>query len=474
MQSFYWYDLETSGTFPATDRIMQFAGQRTDFELNPVEAPFTTYVQLPLDVLPSPEACLVTSITPQIAAGGLDERRAALAIQKLFSAPETCVAGYNNLRFDDEFIRYALYRNLLDPYEREWRNGNSRWDLIDVARAASALRPHGIEWPVADNQPSYRLDALAQANRLEAAKPHDALSDVQTTIAFARLLKAKQPDLFRYALSHRSKRAAQRLLQPIGERVLMHASGRFPNVRQGTAPVVSVAMHPEQRDSIIVADLGRDVASLVEGDADELREALFGAESEGRPPLKQVRLNRCPFLAPIRVLRREDAQRLGLDAAEIEARHAALRRVADLDQKVANIYRRGERLEGGPERDAEERLYEGFPPDQDRNVCAMLHNLLEDGAPWPSALRFEDQRLTELARRLRWRSLPNSLPPAERERWRQFIARRLVEEHPRRITAAAYRAQVEALLQQAASEGERAILRELEAWGREAQRRVAP
>ena len=474
MQSFYWYDLETSGTFPATDRIMQFAGQRTDFELNPVEAPFATYVQLPADVVPSPEACLVTGITPQKAADGLDERQAAAAISALFSTSETCVAGYNNLRFDDEFIRYTLYRNLMDPFEREWRNGNSRWDLIDVVRATSALRPHGIEWPAVDEQPSYRLEALAQANGLHSAMPHDALADVQTTIAFAQLLKAKQPALFGYALSRRSKHAARSLLEPIGERVLVHASRRFPNVRLGTAPVVSVARHPEQRDNIIVADLGRDVTPLIERTADELREALFGAEVQERPPLKQVRLNRCPFLAPISVLRREDAKRLAWDGAEIDARHAALRRVADLDAKVADIFRRGDAFADQPERDVEERLYEGFPPDRDRNVCAQLHTLLEEGAPWPSALQFEDQRLTELAGRLRWRSLPDSLSVEERERWRQFIERRLVEEHPQRITLTAFRAEVEALRLQASSQRERAILGELEAWGRQAQRRVGP
>jgi exodeoxyribonuclease-1 len=43
--------------------------------------------------------------------------------------------------------RYSLYRNFFDPYAREWQGGNSRWDLIDVVRAAYALRPEGIVWP---------------------------------------------------------------------------------------------------------------------------------------------------------------------------------------------------------------------------------------------------------------------------------------------------------------------------------------
>jgi exodeoxyribonuclease-1 len=55
--------------------------------------------------------------------------------------------GYNSLRFDDEVTRNTLYRNLYSPYDREWQNGNSRWDIIDMVRACHDLRPEGIVWP---------------------------------------------------------------------------------------------------------------------------------------------------------------------------------------------------------------------------------------------------------------------------------------------------------------------------------------
>ena len=114
--SFYWYDLETSGINPKWDRIVQFAGLRTDADLNPLEDEYCTYVLLPDDVLPTPEASLVTGITPQLThAKGISETQALLRINALFTTPNTCVAGYNSLRFDDEFTRYGLYRNLMDP-----------------------------------------------------------------------------------------------------------------------------------------------------------------------------------------------------------------------------------------------------------------------------------------------------------------------------------------------------------------------
>ena len=477
MQSFFWYDLETSGTSPALDRIMQFAGQRTDMDLNPIEAPFSTHVQLPPDIVPSPEACLVTGITPQRAAAGLAEWDAVREIHARFATPETCVAGYNNLRFDDEFIRHALYRNLLDPYAREWRDGNSRWDLIDVARAASALRPDGIEWPIVDEQPTYRLSALAQANGIDHDNPHDATADVEATIALARLLQARQPKLFGYALTLRAKHVPRQMLTPLGKQVCVHASGMFPNTRFCTAPVMSVAQHPHIDNAIVVVDLGSDVQPLIDEPAEALREALFGEGVEERPPLKEVRLNRCPFLAPLATLRAQDAKRLGVNLEVIQQRADALRAATGLAEKIARVYQRdadeGFVSEAGepPPRDVEERLYDGFTPDADRATCAWLHQGLLGGTPWP-AMRFEDARLAELAERLRARLRPESLDAEAAEQWRQFVATRLAHGQRGRLSVAEYRHEVAERLAQAAPE-DLPTLRALEAYGRALAERVA-
>lgn len=158
--TFYWYDLETTGTNPKWDRIVQFAGLRTDMALNPIGEQLTFYVLLPDDVLPNPDASLVTGITPGILANqGISEFEALQKILLEFNVPGTCALGYNSLRFDDEFIRYALYRHLQDPYAREYKNGSTRWDLVDLVRASGALRPEGIQWPTDDaGQAVYRLE----------------------------------------------------------------------------------------------------------------------------------------------------------------------------------------------------------------------------------------------------------------------------------------------------------------------------
>ncbi|NJN52886.1 MAG: exodeoxyribonuclease I [Gammaproteobacteria bacterium] len=266
--TFLFYDLETSGTNPRHDRILQFACVRTDAQLREVEPPVSFYVKLPIDILPDPAACVVTGLTPQkVNAQGMPELEAHVEIRRHLSLPGTCAVGYNSLRFDDEFVRHGFFRHFIDPYAREWQGGNSRWDLIDLTRATAALRPQGIEWPQEDGLPSFRLEALTAANRIEHAGAHDALVDVRATVALARLLKSQQPKLFEYYLGLRRKKSAAVLLSANRPQMCLHVSGMFGRERHCIAPVLPIAVHPTNANSVIVADLGRDVRSLLDWDA---------------------------------------------------------------------------------------------------------------------------------------------------------------------------------------------------------------
>ncbi|MEZ5558842.1 MAG: exodeoxyribonuclease I [Pseudomonadales bacterium] len=420
-QSIYWYDLETSGTDPRWDRIVQFAGLRTDLELNEVGDELSTYVRLADDVLPNPDASLVTGITPQrTAAEGIDEWQAFRHISALFGSPQTCVAGYNNLRFDDEFVRFGLYRNLMDPYAREWQGGNSRWDIIDLVRATGALRRDGIEWPMdADGLPVYRLELLSAANGLDHGQAHDALADVRATVALARLIRSRQPKLFDYYFSARAKRNVKALLEPYGARLCVHVSGMYPRSQFGVAPVVSLCRHPTNSNAVVVADLSRDVEPLLEWPEQRIREELFREGNPERPPLKEIRINRCPFVAGIEVLTDENWARLGFDRRVIEERQRRLRRPG-LAQKLQRVYAKATRAEAV---DVDAALYDGFVDDADRSRCQQLQADLARGV-WQD-LDFADRRLPTLAGRLKARSFPDLLDDAERADWYEFVRARL-------------------------------------------------
>ena len=439
--SFYWYDLETSGTTSRWDRIVQFAGVRTDHELNEIGDSYSTYVRLPDDVLPNPDSVLVTGITPQLThAQGIGEWQAITRINELFSAPQTCVVGYNSLRFDDEFMRYGFYRMLLDPYAREWQNGNSRWDIIDLVRATGALRRDGISWPVdEEGLPVYRLEALTKANGLEHGRAHDAMSDVRATLDLARLIKTQQPKLFDYYFKNRFKKQIKALLEPFGTRICVHVSGMYPRARFGVAPIVSLCRHPKNSNSIIVADLSQDIESLVQWPEQRIREELFKIGSTERPPLKEIRINRCPFVAGLEVLTEENWSRLALNRREIEERQRRLRKPG-IAQKVMRVFSENNQ---SPAEDVEGALYEGFLTEEDRVRCQSLQKALADGS-WLE-LDYADKRLRTLAVRLKARGFEAQLSESERADWHEFVCRKLHGDDSPWLNLAQFQAKIEEL-----------------------------
>ena len=429
-ETFLFYDLETFGADPRTSRVAQFAAIRTDLDLVQVEDPVDVLVRPADDLLPSPGATLVTGLTPQHAAAhGVPEADAFARIFEEMARPGTCTLGYNSLRFDDEFVRHGLFRNFFDPYEREWRGGNCRWDLLDVMRLAHALRPDGIEWPQREDGKgtSFRLEHLAAANGVREGDAHEALSDVRALIGLARRFKAAQPRLWDYALRLRDKRHVGTLLDPVAMRPVLHVSQRYPAARACAAAVVPVARHPRIDSRVIVFDLDAEPDALLALDAAAIAARLYVrtadlAEGEARIPLKEVHLNRCPALVQWEHLRPADLERLGIDAAMVEQRVARLHAAGPaLAETIRRVYADDrERLPADPDA----ALYDGFLGDADRRRCAAVR------ATAPAALAgrdfgFDDPRLAELLFRYRARNWPALLAPAERARWDDFRRERL-------------------------------------------------
>lgn len=425
--SFYWHDYETFGRDAALDRPVQFAGIRTDAALNEIGEPLDILCQLPEDYLPHAGALMVHGITPQRAnAEGLPEPRFMARIHAELSKPGTCGVGYNTLRFDDEFTRFSLYRNFYDPYEREYRDGNSRWDLIDVMRLARLLRPEGIRWPDLDGKPSFKLEQLASANGLLHEKAHDALSDVRATIALARLLRAAQPKLFEWALNARDKGWVLQQLPVRDPKPVLHVSSRFPAEQGCGALVLPIAMHPVNRNSVIVCNLTLDPAPLIELDAARISEFLYTRTDNlppgiGRIPLKEIKANKCPMLAPATMLTPAIAERVGIDLEACERNAARLLAAPGLPAKLREVY--ATPREPGAPRDPEAALYEGFLDDRDKALFPAVR------AAGEAELRdqrflFRDPRLGTLLFRYRARNFPGSLSAEERAEWQEHLAQR--------------------------------------------------
>ena len=471
--SFLFYDLETFGADPRTSRIAQFAAIRTDCDLNQIDEPISVFVRPADDLLPSPGATMVTGIAPQQAlAEGMSEAAAFALIFEEMARPETCTLGYNSLRFDDEFVRYGLFRNFFDAYEREWRGGNSRWDLLDVLRLAHALRPEGLVWPRReDGAASFKLEHLAEANGVRIGDAHEALSDVRALIGLARRLKESQPKLWDYALRLRDKRYAASLLDVVAMKPVLHVSQKFPASRLCAAAVLPVARHPRIDSRVIVFDLEQDPDALLRLEPQEIAERLYVRaidlpEGESRVALKEVHTNRCPALVAWDHLRGQDFDRLCIDPVLAESHAARIREAGPwLVEKVRQVF--------SVERDrvpvdVDASLYDGFIGDGDKRLFPQVRTTPPEAlglAEFP----FRDVRLPEMLFRYRARNWPQTLDNEEWARWNDYRRWRLHGESGASEYSFERFAREIAELRAAHAQdiGKQVLLDRLEAWGRD-------
>ena len=428
----YWHDYETFGLDPARDRPVQFAGIRTDEDLNIVGKPLNIMARPAPDTLPHPISSLITGITPQQALEqGLPEAEFIARILAELAQPGTCGVGYNSLRFDDEVTRNTLYRNLYSPYDREWQNGNSRWDIIDMVRACHDLRPEGIVWPrrADGDRPSFKLEELTISNGIAHEQAHDALSDVYATIAIAKLIKEKQPRLYDFLYRLRRKKEVLKHIDLKEMTPILHTSGMYGSDHGSTRLVVPVAAHPSNSNSIIVFDLAQNPNLLLDLGAKTLRERLYTAsvdlpEEVERPALKQVMINKCPVIAPTSTLTGDAAKRLRIDLITGKRnRQTLLQARKAIQQKIAKIF---EPREYEPVTDPDLMIYAGgFFNDSDKTLMNAIHDI-EPQELGTQSWSFADKRLPEMLFRYRARNYPETLSADEQAQWLEHCRARLV------------------------------------------------
>jgi exodeoxyribonuclease-1 len=427
--SFYFYDLETSGFNPRVARIMQFAGQRTDMDLNPVGEPDNILIKLTPDTLPDPDAILVTGITPQSTiTDGITEYEFTDYLTSKVCTPGTIMLGFNNVRFDDEFIRHTLWRNFYDAYEWHWKDGSSRWDLLDVVRMTRALRPDGIKWPFApDGKATNRLEFLTSLNQLEHESAHDALSDVNATISVAKLIKTKQPKLFDYLLNLRDKKKVTALVTK-GDPII-YTSGRYPSEYEKTTVAVMVETHPD-KGAALMYDLRIDPDKFTNLSPQELAE-LWSVWGKDAPyfPIKALSYNKCPAVAPLSVLDKNSAERIKIDLSVIKANLTKLKKADDFGDKLTEALRLSQpKKQTGlvvSEQDVDGLLYDGFVNDSDKTKMRVVRASKPEELD--STVDFKDERLKLLLPLYKARNFPKNLSGEEQEKWEDFRKHRLLD-----------------------------------------------
>lgn len=422
LMTLFFYDLETSGIDPRNHQIMQFAGIRTDENLSEVGEPINWLIKLNEDILPEPDAVLLTGISPQkTLEEGITEAEFIAKLSDEVFLPDTIFVGYNTINFDDEFMRFTLFRNFADPYRWQWADGSSRWDILSLVRMARALRPEGIKWPFAsDGKPSNRLEDITKLNKISHEDAHDALSDVRATIATAKLIKTKEPKLFDFYLNHRNKDTAAQLLNLKNPQMLVHISPKFPQDNLQTSIVYPIAVSPDSATDVLVFDLRFNPEQYFKMNEDELRATLYTKKEivgATRPPVKSVKLNKAPVLAPLSVLKSEDCKRLGLSLSEAKKNLQTLLDNPEFIKKIAKAYYK--KGDFPKPMYAEADLYGGFISNKDASTSATIRSLSADEIS-EFKPKFQDARLTQIFPRYKARNYPEALSSDEAAAWEAY------------------------------------------------------
>ena len=466
-QTFFFYDLETSGISPRDARIMQFAGVRTTLELEPIGESVNIMIRLSDDILPEPDAILLTGITPQMTiADGIREAEFLKIFADEIATPGTIMLGFNTVRFDDEFMRFLHYRNFHDPYEWQWQDGRSKWDMLDVVRMTRALRPEGITWPFdSEGKPTNRLELLTKLNGLSHEHAHDALSDVYATIEVAKLIRKQQPRLFDYLLEQRDKKKVQALTDK-GE-PFVYTSGQYPGEFEKTTVVLPLAAHPKKQ-GVLVYDLRQDPTPFKDLTPEQLAEAWRWKKPDElglRLPIKTLQFNRCPAVAPLGVVDAAARDRLKIDLATITKHREILQNMKDFNSRLLQgleiMTNQQQTTWLAGEQDADGQLYDGFLNEPDRTISRAVR------VAQPAELadfhgNLQDSRLKALLPLYKARNFPAHLTDDERTAWEEFRAQKLLG-GGQRSRMAKFMARLQAIAERQQLTGEqRYLLEELQ------------
>lgn len=449
--SWLFFDYETTGIDFQKDWPLQFAACRTDENFNIVEE-MEVFCRVPMDILPSPEATIITGLTPQAvnAKGVIEPTFAEKIHQWMVDVPSTCLSGYNVLGFDRPLSRQIFYRNFLDPYLPEWNAGNSYFDIFPLARMMQALRPEGLTWPrKEDGSLDLRLSSLTAANGIEQEKAHDALSDVKATVGLAKQIKSAQPKLFTYLFGLRQKKKAHEALASFYKEPFVYCGAGVSKEFSYTTLASVVLL---KGDMAVLADLRINPDGWLEDPK------LWDRENPG---LLVMKMNAGPTFAPLSVLTQENCDRLSLNIDEARKHWEQIQSASELEQTIEALLHKPE---SGP-LDNELGLYSGFASDQDRQLTRQYR---ASNTLWDSSSKWVDERFHTLLQRGRARHFEETLSVSERKAWQGYCYERVISgtHHMSTRTLTDFNEDIQRLKQTYSGDKDKMdLLNKLQEWG---------
>jgi len=423
---YVFYDIESTSPDSSTTQMVQIALIETDGQLNILkdennkERAHMFYIKMRPDIIPEPGAFLVHKVDPEwvghyktknINSDGkripehifsncknqpdgpvYNQHEANILIQSIMTRTgNTCIAGYNSEKFDDEVIRHNFYRNMLEPYSHEWANGNHRADIIKAVQIVRMYSEKALKWPIGeDGKVSMKLERLSVENGLVHEKAHDALSDIYATIFLAKLIKDRRPSLWDKFKMLSDKQNVSRLVNS-GE-VLTLTQMFIPKEKYGTTLALPLFQDNQNKNKYYLIDLLSDIEPILSMDADDLRDYIYSKKVERalKYPdininIRSVSINKSPAIniPPSKFLGEDSNEvfgricdRVGTERETFQTNlHFVRNNLYDLKKKISEVYSVERTFDSKPIYSA---LYDGFFSNKEKDVREDTLKIIDD------------------------------------------------------------------------------------------------
>lgn len=412
-QTYLFYDLETTGRSKCFDQVLQFAAIRTDLALNELER-HTLQIKLNCDAIPDPEAILIHQIPIDAMLQGKTEIDAMEQIHALLNTPGTISGGYNTLGFDDEFLRFSFHRNLLPPYTHQWANGCGRFDIYPVAQLYYLYHPKCLHWPK-NNQDkiSLKLEHLSNANQLADGAAHQAITDVEATLALARIF-FKNEQMWHYAMDFFNKGVELKRRAKItsfletahGKYQLALLIGATGSTDFFQYPALALGEHLHYKNQTLWLRLDKPELSITTKDT--LTKTTWVAHKKAGET----------FLLPLST---RFKQHLTQERAAITEENLTWLRNNETLLQHIKAYYCDYKYPEVPNLDVDADLYiKGFLTREEERLCGQFHAVPNE-KKISVAEKFHNPRLQEIVTRIMGRHYPQYLTPVLREKFSAYL-----------------------------------------------------